>query len=309
MQDSSFAASRTASTRGQCTWLSKTQRRTLAQRFELAREHGSYSFSAFGTVWTLPYDRTSRPRGNARGTQCESRENAQEGRRGPNAKMRAYAKYREATRFLLASIIRRWRQMPAVQLKLLQPPPPPPRPSPPPQQLPSSPPPQVADQPMEQAANRPKRPVSSPQASGSSARGEPKRIAAPPTGPSSHMLLPPALPQIGPEPGRPKQPSRPSSSSLPSVNDVITHKLEEELLAKKRNEVRCTAGTIAELISANVADVWSSMMHAEGVVEAHERAQGIVREERYKLERQQVWLEKFLQSKLNEGVSIRGHLR
>lgn len=123
------------------------------------------------------------------------------------------------------------------------------------------------------------------------------------------MLLPPALPQIGPEPGRPKQPSRPSSSSLPSVNDVITHKLEEELLAKKRNEVRCTAGTIAELISANVADVWSSMMHAEGVVEAHERAQGIVREERYKLERQQVWLEKFLQSKLNEGVSIRGHLR
>ena len=38
-------------------------------------------------------------------------------------------------------------------------------------------------------------------------------------------------------------------------------------------------------------------------------AQGIVREERYKLERQQVWLEKFLQSKLNEGVSIRGHLR
>ena len=96
---------------------------------------------------------------------------------------------------------------------------------------------------------------------------------------------------------------------MPSVNDVITHKLEEELLAKKRNEVRCTAGTIAELISANVADVWSSMMHAEGVVEAHERAQGIVREERYKLERQQVWLEKFLQSKLNEGVSIRGHLR
>ena len=51
------------------------------------------------------------------------------------------------------------------------------------------------------------------------------------------------------------------------------------------------------------------MRYAEGVVEAHERAQGIVREERYKLERQQVWLEKFLQSKLDEGVSIRGHLR
>ena len=69
------------------------------------------------------------------------------------------------------------------------------------------------------------------------------------------------------------------------------------------------AGTIAELLSANVANVWSSMRYAEGVVEAHERAQGIVREERYKLERQQVWLEKFLQSKLDEGVSIRGHLR
>ena len=50
-------------------------------------------------------------------------------------------------------------------------------------------------------------------------------------------------------------------------------------------------------------------MHAEGVVVEHERAQGIVREERYKLERQQVWLEKFLQAKLDEGVSIRGHLR
>ena len=96
---------------------------------------------------------------------------------------------------------------------------------------------------------------------------------------------------------------------MPSVNGVITHKFEEALLAKKRNEVCCTAGTIAELISANVVDVWSSMMHAEGVVEAHERAQGIVREERYKLERQQVWLEKFLQSKLDEGVSIRGYLR
>ena len=81
------------------------------------------------------------------------------------------------------------------------------------------------------------------------------------------------------------------------------------MLAKKRDELCCMAGTIAELISVNVADVWSGMMHAEGVVEAQERAQGIVREERYKLERQQVWLEKFLQSKLDEGVSIRGHLR
>ena len=51
------------------------------------------------------------------------------------------------------------------------------------------------------------------------------------------------------------------------------------------------------------------MMHAEGVVVANERAQGIDREERYKLERQQVWLEKFLQSKLDEGVPIKGHLR
>ena len=38
-------------------------------------------------------------------------------------------------------------------------------------------------------------------------------------------------------------------------------------------------------------------------------SEGIDREERYKLERQQVWLEKFLQSKLDEGVPIKGHLR
>ena len=229
----------------------------------------------------------------------------------PNAKMRAYEKYRRATRFLLASVFRNWRQMPAVQLKQLRPPPPPPRPPPPPPQLqPSLAPSMVADQPMGQAANRTKRPVASPSAGGSPASAAPKRTATPFSGhpPSQSLLLPPALPQSGPAPGRPTQPSRPSSSS-PSVNDVIVHKMEEALLAKKRDELCCMAGTIAELISVSVTDVWSSMMHAEGTVEAHEQAQGIVRDGRYKLERQQVWLEKFVQAKLDEGVTIKGHLR
>ena len=57
-----------------------------------------------------------------------------------------------------------------------------------------------------------------------------------------------------------------------------------------------------------MVDVWSSMMHAEGVVEAHERAQGIVRESGTSWSDNK-YGSKFLQSKLDEGVSIRGYLR
>lgn len=81
------------------------------------------------------------------------------------------------------------------------------------------------------------------------------------------------------------------------------------MLATRRDEVCNMAGTVAELVSANVSDVWTSMMNAEGVLEAQELAQGINRDERYKLERRQVWLENFLQLKLDEGVTIKGHLR
>ena len=249
------------------------------------------------------------PKVKTKGTQRGS----DEGRAGePNAKMRAFEKYRRATRFLLASVFRSWRQFPAAQLKQLQPPQPLPRPPPPPPQLlPSFPPPLVADQPMAQAANRAKRPAASPKTGKLPAGAAPKRTAAPVSGlpPFQPLLLPPALPQSGPAPGRPSQLSRPSPSSPPSVNDVIAHKMEEALLAKKRDELCCMAGTIAELVSADVSEVWSSMMNAEGAVEEQERAQGIERAERYKLERRQVWLEKFVQSKLDEGVTIKGHLR
>ena len=166
---------------------------------------------------------------------------------------------------------------------------------------------------MGQAANRPKRPVSSPHASGSSARDEPKRVAAPPTGPSPHILLPPALPQIGPEPGRPKQPPSRASTSLPTVNSVLTSAVEEAdekaRLARARDEVRCTVVTVAELVSATVNDVWTSMMRAMGEVEEHEKAQGIYRTELQRLRKRQEWLEKFVQSKLDGGGTLSGVLR
>ena len=166
---------------------------------------------------------------------------------------------------------------------------------------------------MGQAANRAKRPAASPKAGGSPASAVPKRTAAPPAGqvPSQPLRLPSALPQSGSWPGRSTQPSRPSPST-PTVNDAITSKLEEGVaakLAEKREELCRMVGTIAELVSASVAEVWASMVHADGVVEGHEQAQGITRTELYKLERRRVWLEKFVQSRLDAGVTLKGHLR
>ena len=237
------------------------------------------------------------------------------GRGEPNAKMRAFARYREATRFLLARVFRSWRQIPAEQLQQQQPPPPPPRPPPPPLLLqPSSSLPTGGDQPMAQAANRAKRPVASPSAGGSSARDGPKRVAVPLTGPSPPILLPPALPQNGPEPGWSMQrTSRASSTSLPTVNSVITSAVEaadeEARLARARDEVRRTAVTVAELVSASVNEIWTSMMRAMKEVEKHEKAQGIVRTELDRLRWRQEWLELFVQSKLDDGGTLSGVLR
>ena len=100
---------------------------------------------------------------------------------------------------------------------------------------------------------------------------------------------------------------------MPTVNSVLTSAVEEAdekaRLARARDEVRCTVVTVAELVSATVNDVWTSMMRAMGEVEEHEKAQGIYRTELQRLRKRQEWLEKFVQSKLDGGGTLKGVLR
>ena len=100
---------------------------------------------------------------------------------------------------------------------------------------------------------------------------------------------------------------------MPTVNSVLTSAVEEAdekaRLARARDEVRCTAVTVAELVSATVNDVWTSMMRAMGEVEKHEKAQGIYRTELQRLRKRQEWLEKFVQLKLDGGGTLKGVLR
>ena len=51
------------------------------------------------------------------------------------------------------------------------------------------------------------------------------------------------------------------------------------------------------------------MMRAMGEVEKHEKAQGIYRTELQRLRKWQEWLEKFVQSKLDGGGTLKGVLR
>lgn len=116
MQGRTTNATSAPSTRRNATWLSKAARRNVRQRAALSKEIGLHSFDLYGSTWTLHHSHQSRP-STHEGNQNEGASTTTRAQREQSVRSRRFANYRKATRHLLATVIRSWREYSApVQL-------------------------------------------------------------------------------------------------------------------------------------------------------------------------------------------------